>query len=243
MDKLERLEFWKNVALEALHQANALNEWGLNGIADFERLVFKNEDELYGYFECFRPDGKGVENVFAGIVGGDEIVARLKRVYECTNDRIEAYFIVRRPKPATKERILLLTTQHLEKVRQIAIDFGVLGARLAKRLEVLPEISINYTAIPEQIRNSDAPETSIYDITGDWFIDLKPIESDALLLEEAFYSIACDYKIAHYLMWPLYKESTTITDPFAPYFELWTHGALPFFEKPGLVNVYVHGDL
>ena len=61
-------------------------------------------------------------------------------------------------------------------------------------------------------------------------------------LHEAFYSIACDYKIAHYLMWPLYRGSTEIEEPFAPYFELWTHGALPFFKKPGLAIVYVTGD-
>jgi hypothetical protein len=37
-------------------------------------------------------------------------------------------------------------------------------------------------------------------VVGDWFIGLKPIPSDALLMREAFYSIACNYCIAYYLM-------------------------------------------
>lgn len=242
MDKLERLAYWKNIAVDALRPAGPLGQWGREGVAEFERLVFKNEDELYGYFECFRPDGKGVEKVFAGIVGGDEIVERLRKVYECTKDSTGAYFIVRRPAPASPERLVDLTTQHYIKVREIARGFD--HARLASELEVLPEIEIKLEAIPERTRSDvNAPETSVYDVTGDWFIGLDPIQSDALLLHEAFYSIACDYKIAQFLMWPLYRHSTEIEEPFAPYFQLWTHGALPFFGKPGLVTVYVTGNV
>jgi hypothetical protein len=241
MDKLERFAYWKSVAVDALRPAGPLSQWGREGVAEFEKLVFKNEDELYGYFECFRPDGKGVEKVFAGIVGGDEIVQRLRKVYECTKDSTGAYFIVRRPLPATPERLVDLTTQHYTKVRQIARIFD--HARLASELEVLPEIKIKREAIPERTRSDvNAPEASVYGVTGDWFTDLAPIPSDALLMKEAFYSIVCDYKIARYLMWPLYRGSTEIEEPFAPYFELWTHGALPFFEKPGRITVYVTGD-
>jgi hypothetical protein len=236
MHNLERFAYWKSVAVEALRAA------GSEGVAEFQRIVFKNEDQLYGYFECFRPDGKGVENVFAGIVGGDEIVQRLRKVYECTNDSAGAYFIVRRPAPVTPERLVDLTTQHYLKVRQIARSFG--DARLVSELEVFPEIEIKRETIPDRVRSDVyAPEASVYDVTGDWFRGLDPIQSDALLLHEAFYSIACDYKIAHYLIWPLYWSSTEIEEPFAPYFELWTHGSLPFFEKPGLVTVYVTGEL
>lgn len=241
MDKLERLAYWKSIAVNAIRPAGPLAQWGREGVAEFEELVFENEDELYGYFECFRPDGEGLEKVFSGIVGGDEIVLRLRKVYECTNDSTGAYFIVRRPIPATPERLLDLTKQHLEKVRQIAISFG--DPRLAGELETLREIKIKREVISQQTRcDFNAPEVSVYEVTGDWFRGLDPIPSDALLMEEAFYSIACDYKIAHYLMWPLYRNATEIEDPFAPYFELWTHGALPFFGEPGLVTVYVSDD-
>jgi hypothetical protein len=238
MDKLERLAYWKSVAVDALRAA------GREGVAEFEKIVFKDEDSLFGYFDCFRPDGKGVKRVFAGVVGGDEIVERLLRVYECTKESSNAwgYFIVRRPVPATPERLIDLTRQHLDKVRQIAGSFG--HTRLTSELEPLPEIRIKWEAISQQTESDVyAPEASIYDVTGDWFRGLEPMESDALMMGEAFYSIACDYMIAHHLMWPLYRQSTEIEEPFAPYFDLWRVGALPFFERPGLVNVYVsEGD-
>jgi hypothetical protein len=235
MDKLERLAYWKAVGVEALRAD------GSESVGAFEQIVFKDEYDLYGYFECFRPDGKHVERVFAGIVGGDEIIERLRKVYESTKESSGPYFIVRRLAPATPERLADLTTQHYMKVRQIARSVD--DERLASELAVLPEIEIKRESLPDRLRSDvNAPEASVYDVTGDWFGGLNPIESDALLLREAFYSIACDYKIAQHLMWPLYRHSTEIEEPFAPYFELWTHGALPFFGKPGLVTVYVTGD-
>jgi len=236
MDKLERLAYWKSVAVDAVRAA------GRDGVAEFEEIVFKNEDDLFAFFDCFRPDGACLERVFAGVVGGDEILQRLRRIYELKETATAfGYFVVRRPAPATPERLVELTTRRLDKVRQIAIDFG--ESELASLLEELPEIKIKREAIPQQTRSDVyAPGAIVYDVTGDWFSGLGPIQSDALLLHEALYSIACDYKIAYYLLWPLYQRSTEIEDPFAPYFELWTHGALPFFGKPGLVTVYVTGD-
>ena len=58
-------------------------------------------------------------------------------------------------------------------------------------------------------------------------------------MEEAFYSMACDYYLAHYLMWPLYRGSTAIEEPYAPYFELWRHGAQAIFSEARRVTVYV----
>jgi hypothetical protein len=227
----KRLEYWKSVAVDTCRAAGA-------DVAELEEMVFEDEYALSGYFGYFRPEGKGVERVFAGIVGGEEIVQRLRRIYDCTRDESGLYFVVRQPVPATAERLVELTRQHLLKVKQIARAFGHDG--LTSQLKVLPEIKIKRQAIPDETRcNPGAPESDVYHVTGDWFGNLEPAPSDALWLHEAFYSIAADYKIAHYLLWPLHRQSTDIEDPFAPYFELRTHGALPFFEKPGLVNVYV----
>jgi len=99
--------------------------------------------------------------------------------------------------------------------------------------ELLPTLSVEMKS---------CSETIIHDLRSDWFLSLKPKQSDALLMGEAFYSIACDYYIADYLLWPLYQHSTVIEEPFAPYFELWTHGALAIFERPGQVTVYVGSE-
>jgi hypothetical protein len=236
MDKLERLAYWKTVAADASRAVDP------EFAAKLESDVWKNEDDLFGFFCLFQPDGKGVERAFIGVVGGDEILQRLLKVYEYTQENSELYFIVRRPIPATPERLIDVTVQYLEKNRQIARAFG--DAALVRLLEVLPEIRIKREGIPQRFATefTSMPEAIVCDAICDWLRELAPIPSHALLMKEAFYSIACDYCIAHHFMWPLYRHSTDIEEPFAAYFELWTHGAQPWFEKPGLVNVYVTGD-
>lgn len=237
MDKLERLAYWKTVAIDAVRAA------GRDGVAELEATVWKDEDDLFAFFDCFRPDGTGVERVFAGVVGGDEILQRLLKVYESTKESLNAwgYFIVSRPALTTPQRLVELTAQHLDKARQIARSH--LDAELARLMETLPQIEIARVPAPDRkLPDYDTPETMVYDVVGDWFRELVPVQSDALLLHEAFYSITCDYNIAYYLLWPLFRHSTNIEEPFAPYFELWTHGAHAIFEKPGLVTVYVTVD-
>lgn len=235
MDVRERLAAWKAIAVDAARSA------GRGGVTELESAVWTNEEDLFGFFDCFRPDGKGLERVFAGVAGGEEIRKRLLRVYECTRDSAGGgwgYFVVRRPAPATPERLVSLTARHLGRVRQIAISSG--EADLTNLLDELPEIEIKRGRMPDRKQpDYDAPETLIYDVVGDWFGGLEPVPSDALLLNEAMYSIACDYDLARYLAWPLYRHSTNIEEPFAPYFDLWTHGARPWFGKPGLATVYV----
>lgn len=131
-------------------------------------MVWKTKDDLYGFLECFRPDGAGLEKLFTGVVGGAEILQRLLRVFACTKDDCEGgsgYFIVRRPVPATRERLVNLTTQHLRNVRRIAQSFGAhlrqtdepdqsehdVGAELATLLEKTPEIAVVNEPAPVQL--------------------------------------------------------------------------------------------
>jgi len=253
MDKLERLAYWKCSTIEAIRAADR------DGAAWLEKVIWKSEDDLFAFFDCFRPDGSGLDRVFAGVVCGDEILTRLLKVFACTRESFKryAYFIVCRPAHATPEKLLDLTARHLDKVRQIArsgqpewmrpepTGDGALAsaAQLASWLDPLPRIELTHAPRPQQnLPDYEAPETLVNDVVGDWFLSLEPVESDALLMKEAFYSIACDYYIANHLMWPLYRHATAIEEPFAPYFELWTHGAQPCFEEPGRVAVYVTDD-
>jgi hypothetical protein len=229
MDKLERLAYWRSLAVDAG--------------ADPGSAPWTDEYRLFGYFDCFRPDGQGAERVFADVVCGDEILDRLRQVYACTKESFQTYmyFIVTRPAPATSEKLIELTTRHLENLRQIAQGFD--KPELVELLEPVPQIVLTHEPEPDRrLPDFSSPGTHAYEVVGDWFRSLEPCPSDAQLLHEAFYSIACDYNIAQYLLWPLYRQSTEIVDPFAPYFDLWTHGARPWHGKPGLVTVYLKGE-
>ncbi|MNI58809.1 hypothetical protein D3C73_1139370 [compost metagenome] len=48
------------------------------------------------------------------------------------------------------------------------------------------------------------------------------------ILDEAYYSIACDYWISYYLQWHRYGLKG---DPFAPYFELYRLGYSAVFAE------------
>jgi hypothetical protein len=233
MDKLERLAHWKRIAVDAVRAS------GRDGADQLESTAWKGEYDLFAFFDCFRPDGNGLEKVFEGIIGGDDILKRLLGVFQCTRESFGRYmyFMVCKPVPATSELLVELATRHLIKIRQVAKEFG--EDRLVRMLETIPAIKIEHEEPSvKTLQDTSTPETIAYELRCDWFLDLKPVESDALLLHEAFYSIACDYYIANYLQWPLYRQSTGIEEPYEPYFKLWSHGARPFFGEPGLVTVY-----
>jgi hypothetical protein len=236
MTKSERIEYWKRVGTDSLRAS------GRDGADEFKDMDWKDDEyRLFGYFDCFRPDGKGVEKVLAGIVGGDEITQRLLKVFECTKESFGRYlyFIVCKPKPATRHKLIELTGWYLEKLRDVADCTG--QSKLAEMLKRPPEIRIEPGELSIDMASyHNTPACIAHDMLGDWVLSLKPRQSDALWLHEAFYSIACSYDISHYLLWPLYREQTKIDEPFAPFFELWTHGARPYFGEPRVISVYVN---
>ncbi|HPF41773.1 MAG TPA: hypothetical protein P5081_17570 [Phycisphaerae bacterium] len=191
-------------------------------------------------FQKFRPHGDGVDAVFEGLEGGDELLERLLPVYQwtaegfATESAIDAYFVVRHP-PRTAHLADYLR-RHLEKMAEITQDCGRNDlSDILRRIHTINEVE-GERPPPD---SDDTLDTEIYEVVGDWFLELTPMRSKALLLHEAYYTIACDYDLASYLMWPLYRDSTNIVDPFAPYFELWRHGASIQFEPENGATIYV----
>jgi hypothetical protein len=223
MNKLERLAYWKDVA------------------GDTSPVPWVNqEDDLYGFFQRFRPDGRGVARVFQGVKMGDAVLARLLPFSQHTKEGAErdAYFVVRKPQVTNRQELLELMTQYLEKVRQMAVAADVRGLRELVTLLGSIQIEIKQGEAPPHPVSPEPSFALIYDTLIDWFGSLEPVPSDVLLLEEAFYSMACEYPLAWYIMWPLYRESTAIQDPFAPYFQLWIRRAEFRFTNRELLTVY-----
>lgn len=196
-----------------------------------------DEDSTYAFFQIFRPHGEGVQAAFEDVVGGDEILRRLLDVYRATASTPgDWYFVVRDPPPITRSRVLELLGLHLAKFAQMAAAIGDDdAARLLKtpfRLEAVE----GQTPWPP---TTDDPEACVYDMRCDFMQSLEPQESHALLMEEAFYSIACDYYLSAHLLWPLYRHSTDIEEPFLPHFELWRHGVGYRFVGKDVVRAYV----
>lgn len=67
---------------------------------------------------------------------------------------------------------------------------------------------------------------------------LAPLESAALLMREGLYSIACDSNLQYHWRWPLFRQASTIEEPFGPYFAHWKKGLGYRFTSDADVRVY-----
>ena len=50
------------------------------------------QDKFYGLFQCFMPDGAGVEAVFAPLQNGSELQARIMPIYAVTAQQTREAF-------------------------------------------------------------------------------------------------------------------------------------------------------
>ncbi len=224
------LEYWKGLSGD-----DSPTEW---------------ETENMGmFFQTFRPHGDGFGVAFKGVVGAEGILPRLMQVYQVTAEGWErdgvsdGYFVVRHPLPLTAERARELGAEYLQKVLEMANQLerkrpSELAAEPRALLDPLPAIKVVQGEAPPLDAVGDTPEGLIYEIRSGFMEALKPVESHADLLDEALYTLAGDYSLGHHILWPLYRDATPVTEPFAAYFELWKHGAECRFHGGG-VTVHV----
>ncbi|WP_206108231.1 hypothetical protein [Paludisphaera soli] len=201
-------------------------------------------DHLAGFFQNFRPLGAGLAHAFEGVAGADEILPRLLEVFRATAEgwsgvdgTYDAYFLVRRPPPLAPPHAIELLRRHLENVKAMAVALG--RHDLTAILDPAPPVTVA-AGEPPRPPGHDA-ETMIYEVVGDYMGSLSPRESPMLRMGEAFWTIACDPNLGYHILWPLYRDSGSIEEPFAPYFELWKHGAAYRFTDDGDVRLHTPG--
>jgi hypothetical protein len=195
-------------------------------------------DELVGFFQAFRPNGDGLSKAFEGVEKADQILPRLYEIYRATTDGYpeDAYFVVRKPASLSKKHALDLAKTHLRNFEAIGKEIGhndlVRFLQPGHRVEILGG---------ERPLRSEQCDAEIYfdEMATDIILSLSPLKSQALLLREALYNVACDTYIRDYILWPLYQRSTSVVDLLGPYFNLWKHGVGICIESHQLLKLYV----
>jgi len=183
MDLNEVLEHWKQIAGESSDEP-----W--------------SEDDLYGYFQRFRPDGDRLDQALQPLPGGAAVHERLKAVFAATksgwtdDDSTDGYFVVREPLPISPSDAESLVRSHLRNVTEIA---SLSGADELVDLLRAPTFTISREAPPDSPDRHDT-DLMIYDTLCDWAGSLESDPPEADDLREAFYSIACDYPLSWYVM-------------------------------------------
>ncbi len=200
-------------------------------------------ENLAGFFQTFRPDGRELEPLFADIPAGPDVFNRLRRVYAATTTskvsaQYDLYFIVRNPRPTSDAHLLQRAADQIANWRQTAAEFN--AQKLVDLLTPMPQIRISKEPPPKVDPNDyDSLDMFIYEVLCDWHGSLAPLCPHAYWMREGFYHVNCDHYLAWYITWPWYMKSSRIREPSEPYFDLWLHGAVLQCLSPDKITLFV----
>jgi len=192
-----------------------------------------DEALFYGYFQMYMPNGKGVEATFEPLTDGDSYLQRILRIYEMLDtedfreDAVPGYFNSKvRDEP--NENLIDYGKHFIQSLKELIsgcsekMDTTDAASYLSgiEEVKIVPDGSIN--DIREQY------DAEIYDTIFDIISNHKNFDEPIEVLDEAYYSIACDYWISYYLQWHRYGLKG---DPFTAYFELYKRGYSAIFAE------------
>lgn len=203
-------------------------------------------DSLIGFFQLFRPDGEGLEELFEGLDEANELAERLEFLFRVSGNSLrpqggrDVYFIVRNPPQLSVEQAEHHATQWLEGLRELA-DF--IGEReVSERLEVLPGIRVLEGLPPKHPRDPAEQAELLRTLQGacsELTAKISGVPAEAALLRQAYYFTSCDAMLRDFLMWPFHRRKTGIRDPFRGYFMLWSHGVKYRVFREDQIDLYV----
>jgi hypothetical protein len=203
-------------------------------LARWKEIVAAMEPDAVAHFtdegppdyllHLFRPSGAGVEALLVGMAEGDEILARLRKVFRAAGDgsRGDMYFIVRKPPHASADQILDWACDQLARMRRVERTLW----KERSSIDDIKGVDLWVGGAPPR-RNPGRVhplESDLYRIVTE-LGHSRPASLHGSLLEEPLYKLACDYRLAHWVRWPEMGKAFPVEEPFDPWFQLWRHGA------------------
>ncbi|KGR74967.1 hypothetical protein [Ureibacillus sinduriensis] len=192
-----------------------------------------DEALFYGYFQMYMPDGKGVEATFKPLEDGPAYLQRILQIYEMLapeefNGSAAPGYFTRKAGNVPNERLILYGKQFIRGLKELLLEAStkVDTVDSANYLLGIEEVRIVPPGSLDGIRQQYDPE--IYETIFDIISEQKEYDEPIEVLDEAYYSIACDYWISYYLQWPRYGLNG---DPFASYFKLYRRGYSAIFSE------------
>ncbi|MCY4779380.1 hypothetical protein ORI89_06945 [Sphingobacterium sp. UT-1RO-CII-1] len=192
---------------------------------DTESEYLDLDDQFYAYFQCFMPYGEKAEKIFEPIPNGATFYERLKPIFEVTAQEVlgvveqgasPGYFVP--SKTADKEQLQSLGRDLLKHLLLFA-EF-IQDEELWHALQGIKTIEI---AESDAVDFDSSMHEMWYEAFSNWRLENSDTDSLVAILDEAYYSISCDYYLSAYFQYPRYKNRPAI-DFLKPYFELWKYG-------------------
>ena len=222
--------------------ASHINEVaGLDLSLDCEEIDL--QDKLYGLFQCFMPEGAGVEAVFAPLQNGAELQARIMPIYAVTAQQTReafdqgvapGYFCPPQDAKFDEEALKSLALAYVRNLKIFAEFLG--NDELLKMLNEIKSARVQESF--DLAHHEDGLACAVYEAITEWMIDAPKLDAKLWVLGEAYYSIDCDYLLSAYLQYPNYAQRPQ-EDFLKPYFELHLAGRQVAFEQ-GEVVVFTH---
>lgn len=191
------------------------------------------ESQFYGYFQMYMPDGKGVEATFEPLEDGGAYLQRILQIYEMLNPEdfsgteVPGYFNSKASN-VPNEILIDYGRRFIQGLKELMIESSekVDTTDAATYLCGIEEVRIIPNGSIDDIRQQYDPE--VYETLSEIINEHKDYVEPIEVLDEAYYSIACDYWISYYLQWHRYGLQG---DPFAPFFELYRLGYSAIFSE------------
>ena len=197
------------------------------------------QDKLYGLFQCFMPDGAGLEAVFAPLQNGTELQARIMPIYAVTAQQTReafdqgvapGYFCPPQDAKFDEEALKSLALAYVRNLKIFAEFLG--NDELLKMLGEIKSARVQESF--DLAHHEEGLACAVYEAITEWMIDAPKLDAKLWVLGEAYYSIDCDYLLSAYLQYPNYAQRPQ-EDFLKPYFELYLAGRQIAFERGEVV--------
>lgn len=187
--------------------------------------------DLIGLFQRFRPDGQQVGALLEDVVAADDLIGRLRQVYQVAGDPtrpsggLDAYFIVRGPAEIEADYAEVVCQDWLQALAVVAAGQG--KTKLQELITSGVTIRVLEGKPPKHPRSESERSALLNELNrlqSELTEQLRAACQAVEALRTAYYFIACDGFLRDYLMWPIYRQAGSSDDPFAAYFLMWRHG-------------------
>lgn len=203
-------------------------------------VIFNASDQyvLSGMFNRYRPSGQGIERILDGDNIRQEIRYRVKRVYEISAPSWrpgDLYFVVRYFEPICQTQAVRIVIDHLSGIKRLA-DF--VGDR--ETSEAITMLKVVGGFAPGLVHDDEVP-TLIYECLTDFISRFQFSQNEIFVLKEALFSMANDYFLMAYMLWPAIQAIAPVQGVIEPYIDIWRCGIRIDYSGDGQVCIHTPG--